>query len=66
MVPFYACAATGTDYDGSYVVPFVERLDSVKRDDQTVRLANRYSSIKNLAMPNHTCKARTIMNIPKD
>ncbi len=66
MVPFYGCATTGTDYDGSYVVPFVERLDAVKKDGRTMWLDGHYASIENFAILNHTHKVRTIMNIPKD
>ena len=66
MVPIYGSATTGTDYDGNYVVPFVEKLDRVEDKGRVMYLDGHYASLANFAVLNHVHKIRTVMNIPQD
>ena len=65
MVPFYGCATIGTDYDGKYVVPFVERLGPIEKPGRVIYLDGHYTSLENFAVLNYVYRMRTVMNIPQ-
>jgi hypothetical protein len=66
LIPLSFEGAEGTDYDGHYVIPFVEMLNRVEEKPRNGTFDGHYTSLENFAVLNQKYKIRTVMNIPED
>ncbi len=64
LIPLYGTVTCGTDYDGNFAIPFVQKLDAIEKKARTGYFDGHYASLQNFAVLNHIHKVKPIINVP--